>query len=155
MEHSCSRPGVAPCPRRSQATTVWAFLKCSICACQSSRLHAKPCTNTIGGPPTPARTKFRLLFGVRRPMCGGELLLKLRRRRLVVAELHAVGAVPGGERLQARREMLELRERRLRHDLHGSRPRRIRALDLSAVPRELARDVAHLRLGRDDLDVDD
>src|SRR5688572_21771281 len=131
MEHSCSRPGVAPCPRRSQAITSFVGAKKASWACQSSRPQAKPCTNRSGGVPRPCRTKFKSFFGVRRPVRRGELLLKLRRRRLVVAELHAVGAVPGGERLEARREVLELRERRLGHDLHRSGPRRIGTLDLS------------------------
>src|SRR4029078_5279501 len=79
----------------------------------------------------------------------------LRRRRLVVAELEAVGAVARGERLEPRREMLELRERRLRRDLPRAGPRRVRALDLAAVAGELAGDIAHLFLRHDDVDVDD
>src|SRR3954451_18107393 len=86
---------------------------------------------------------------------GGELLLQLRRRGLVVAEFEAVRAVAGGERLEPRREMLQLGERRLRRDLYDARPRRVGALDLPAVPGELAGDVAHLLLGRVDVDVDD
>src|SRR5262245_42609528 len=101
------------------------------------------------------RTTLPLLFGLCGPVGRRELLLELRRRRFVVAEFHAVGAVPGGQRFQPRREMLELGKRRLRRDLDGPGTRRIGALDLAAVPGELARDVAHLRLRRDDLDVHD
>src|SRR5258708_12026604 len=86
---------------------------------------------------------------------GDELLLELRRRGLVVAELEAVRAVARGERLEACRKVLELRERRLRRDLHGAGTRRVRALDLPAVPGQLAGDVAHLGLRRDDVDIDD
>src|SRR5688572_6062875 len=95
-------------------------------------------TKTRAGLPLPARMKCmansnraltpisksgsepELFFGVQRLVGGDQLLLELRRRGLVVAELHAVGAVAGGERLEARREVLQLGERRLRRDLHGA-----------------------------------
>ena len=54
-----------------------------------------------------------------------QLLLQLRRRGLVMAELQAIGAVAGGDRFEPRRKMLELGERRLRGDLHQARTRRI------------------------------
>ena len=43
----------------------------------------------------------------------------------------------------------------MRVDLHQARARRVRALDLAAVAGELAGDVAHAVLGRDDLHVHD
>ena len=110
----------------------------------------------IGGAPCPARTKCIVLvrFGLRL-VRGDQLLLQLRRRRLVVAELEIVRTPTRGDRLETRREMLELGERSLGRDLHQPRSRRVGSLDLAAVSGELARDVTHLRFWRFDLDVDD
>src|SRR3954467_11231320 len=95
----------------------------------------------------PAVTELLFHLGVRL-MGRRELLLQLRRRRLVVTELEAVRAMAGGDRFPPRREVLELWERRLRGNLHDAGARRIRPLDLAGMTGELAGDGAHLLLRR-------
>ena len=68
-------------------------------------------------------------------------------RFLVAEHVHGLG---GFEHHQPHR--LDLAAR-LRDDLHEAGTRAVGALDLAAVPRELARDVAHALFGRDDLDA--
>src|SRR3954466_698747 len=129
------------------------LLSASIWKSQSSCRQQKPCTNTSGGVPPPARTKCTRLLLDCRAMRRDELLLEMRRRRLVVAEFQAVGAVTRGERFQPSGEVLHLGERRLCRNLHQPGPRRVGALDMPSMAGELAGDVAHLAFGRGDLDV--
>src|SRR5215472_17754962 len=60
-----------------------------------------------------------LFLRLPRPPRGGKLLLLARRHRVVVAQLHGVGALASGERLEARLVFGDLRER---HQSLQSRP---------------------------------
>src|SRR5438477_12194517 len=70
------------------------------------------------------------------PMLGvltGELLLQVRRRRIVMRERHRPSRVAGGHRFQPSGIAVELRKRRLAVDRERSRLKRLGARDLPSA----------------------
>ena len=113
------------------------------------------CTHAKPGRRGPATRHAPSIFFVSGLVGLDEFPLDLRRYRFVVAEIQRIPAPAGRHRLQLRRIAFQFGQRdlRLHHDLAAAH--RVGAVDPGALGRQAAADVAHVRLGDGDLEVDD
>src|SRR6185312_14326280 len=84
-----------------------------------------------------------------------ELLLHLRRHRIVVAELDRVAALAAGHRLQLGLVIGDFRQWYLRLDDDFAAAQRVGAADARALAGEAAGDVAHVRIRHEYFQIDD
>src|SRR5215472_9566199 len=149
------------CPRQAARASRTRRLSCTllpppvyaVCAADKERLRydkARRVYDSSGGPRRPRLFLFRA-----RPPGLNQLLLLARRHRIVVAELHGIGALPTGERLEPRLVLGDLRERYERVERRTLPGERVVTVDACALGGEITGDVADGARGRRDLDAHD
>src|SRR5579862_6135510 len=112
-------------------------------------------TNARNGRRAGGAVRPTSLLRLPRPPGCGKLLLLARRHRVVVAQLHGVGALAPGERLEARLVFGDFGERHQRLERRTLAGERIAARDARALGGEIAGDVADGARRSGDLDAHD
>src|SRR6201982_71395 len=131
-------------------------LRCGSSAMRRPWSESAPArTNARNGRRAGGAVTATLFLRLPRPPCCGKLLLLARWRRIVVAQLHGIGALAAGEGLEARLILGDLRERHQRLQRRALPRERVAARDARPLGGEVPGDVADGARGSGDLHTHD